>query len=81
MGGLYLNTTHVLRPRTRITIVISFASGPVWHRAEVVWAISAPATMRRFLESGMAVKFLDVKPDWPEFLAKWEAARVPTDGE
>lgn len=72
--GLFLQTNHVYKPGTVLSVEMQFPDRTFATWARVVWAKKVPPQLAHILECGMGVCFLEPSPEWLAFYQNWTRA-------
>ena len=67
-GGVFVYSTRVHRPGTRVRVVLRTPNGPLPVTGVVRWAKRVPAHFLQHVRGGMGVEFTDLTPELQLYL-------------
>jgi len=70
-SGLYVATSSVLAPNSKLQLEIEGPDGVIRMRGRVVWAKNSPVRFSQSMPSGMGIELIEPGPEWLAFCKKF----------
>ena len=71
LGGAFVQTKHVYKPGTVLSVEFTDKDSKASLKAVVIWAKVVPAQLSHLFPCGMGLRFIDPDMKWKEFYMNW----------